>query len=74
MIRHRKRLTEPMTGGSPTKAGWRVSEWAADCGVSRAFTYNLLGAGRIDSVKVGSARIITTPPAAFLASLSNEAA
>ena len=49
-----------------TKAGWRVNEWARDTGLSRAYVYNLLGAGRLCSVKVGTARIITTTPAEFL--------
>jgi hypothetical protein len=75
MIRHRNRLTGPMTA-SPTKAGWRVNEWAADCGVSRAYVYNLLSSKppAIDSVKVGSARVITTAPRDFLAALAGEAA
>lgn len=73
MARHGNRLAEPtMNGGKPTKAGWRVHEWAADCGISRAFTYNLLRSGAIKSVKVGAARIITTTPAEFLASLAAE--
>jgi predicted DNA-binding transcriptional regulator AlpA len=49
------------------KAGWRVPEWAACAGISRSLTYELMAAGRIASVKIGAARIITTPPAAFLA-------
>jgi hypothetical protein len=52
------------------KAGWRVAEWARVVGISRALTYQLLGAGRIASVKLGAARIITTSPNAFLASFS----
>jgi hypothetical protein len=73
MIRHRNRLTEPMTA-SPTKAGWRVNEWGADASVSRAFVYKLLAAGKLKSVKAGSARIITTTPKEYLASLVGEAA
>lgn len=56
-------------GGRPTKAGWRVNEWAGDVGVSRAYVYNLLSAGAIESVKVGAARVITTHPRDFLGSL-----
>jgi len=51
------------------KVGWRVNEWAADVGVGPAFTYELLNAGRIRSVKLDGARIITTRSADFLASL-----
>ena len=67
MIRHKNRLTEPM-GASPTKAGWRVNEWAADAGLSRSFVYILLADHQISSVKVGGKRLITTPPLAFIAS------
>jgi excisionase family DNA binding protein len=59
--------------GSPTKAGWRVNEWARDAGVSRSYTYELIRDGKLESVKAGSARIITTKPAAYLASLRNGA-
>jgi hypothetical protein len=72
MVRHRNRLTEPMTAASPTKAGWRVPEWAADVSLSRAYVYELIAAGRIKSVKIGAARIITTRPVDFLASLTGE--
>ena len=58
---------------SPTKVGWRVSEWSEDTGISRAFTYKLLTAGTIKSVKAGSARIIITSPAEYLASLAGPA-
>ena len=51
---------------SPTKAGWRVAEWAADTGLSRSFTYQLLAAGKLAAVKIGTARVITTSPAAYL--------
>lgn len=54
------------------KVGWRVSEWADDVGLGRAFTYQLISEGRIKSVKVGGARIIVTPPADYLRSLQSE--
>jgi len=53
-----------------SKAGWRIAEWHRDAGVSRSKTYELLEDGKIQSVKVGAARIITTSPAEFLASLA----
>lgn len=53
----------------PTKAGWRPAEWGRDVGVSRAQVYNYLNDGIIKSKKAGNARIITTPPREFLASL-----
>jgi len=54
---------------SHNKAGWRVNEWANDTGVSRSYTYELIAAQKIDSVKLGATRIITTAPKDFLASL-----
>jgi hypothetical protein len=57
------------TSVNPDKVGWRVSEWAADVGISRAFAYEMIAEKTIRSVKVGAARIITTPPADYLRSL-----
>jgi hypothetical protein len=56
--------------GGRKKYGWKVNEWAAAAGVSRAKTYLLLADGTLSSVKLGAARIITTHPADFLASLA----
>ena len=56
------------------KCGWRVSEWAPAVGLSRATVFNLLNDGAINSVKSGNARIITTSPRDYLASLAGEAA
>ena len=58
-----------MNDSENSKAGWRPTEWAGATGVSRSLVYQLLDANRIKSVKCGNARIITTPPATFLASL-----
>ena len=55
------------------KAGWRPGEWANAVGVSRSLTYELLAEGKIDSVKLGAARLITTAPETFLASLKGAA-
>ena len=54
------------------KCGWRVNEWADDVGLGRAYTYTLLKEGRVKSVRLGGARIITTSPAEFLRSLEDE--
>lgn len=51
------------------KVGWRVSEWHEKVGISRAWTFRLIKAGRIKTVKLSNARIIVTPPSEFLASL-----
>jgi excisionase family DNA binding protein len=52
------------------KVGWRVNEWADAMGLGRAFTYQLLSEGRLKSVKLGGARIITTSPAEYLRTLA----
>jgi excisionase family DNA binding protein len=48
------------------RVGWRVNDWADSVGLGRAYTYEMINEGRIKSVKVGGARIITTPPDEFL--------
>ena len=55
------------------KAGFSVAEFSDGAGVSRSTTYELLTAGKIQSVKLGAKRIITTAPRDFLASLRAEA-
>jgi len=52
------------------KFGWRVPEWAKSVGLSRAYVYELMKDGRIRSVKADTARIITTHPQEYLASLA----
>lgn len=56
------------------RVAWRVSEWAAAVGLSRAMTYKLLAAGSITRVKAGRATLIVTPPAEYLAQLAEKAA
>jgi hypothetical protein len=58
---------------NPEKVGWRIKEWAAAVGLCRASVYNLLGDQKIESVKSGSARIITTSPREYLTSLASKA-
>jgi hypothetical protein len=55
------------------KVGWRVDEWASAVGICRASVYNLMAAKDIDSVKLRSARIITTSPREYLLSLAEAA-
>jgi hypothetical protein len=50
---------------NPDKVAWRIAEWCPAVGISRAQTYELIAEGAISSVKLGSARIITTTPASF---------
>jgi hypothetical protein len=57
---------------NPDKCGWRVIEWARATGVSRAYVHLLLRDKKIESVKSGTARIITTAPHDYLRSLGRE--
>lgn len=56
------------------QVAWGVRSWAASTDLSPAFVYELLAAGKLDSVKVGGKRLILTSPRDFLASLGDEAA
>lgn len=60
----------PLIPRPEERRGWRINPWADAVGVSRAYVYaNLLSTGRIESVKVGRARVIVTSPDEFLASM-----
>jgi hypothetical protein len=54
---------------NPDKCGWRVKPWADAVGCSASHTHKLIAEKKIRSVKMGAARIITTSPKEFLASL-----
>jgi hypothetical protein len=54
------------------KFGWRPAEWSEAAGCSRSYTYQLMAAKRLRTVKIGAMRIITTHPAEFLASLGDQ--
>jgi hypothetical protein len=54
--------------------GWRVEPWSRAVGCSRARTYELIAEKKIESVKLGWARIIRTHPETFLDSLVDGAA
>ncbi len=45
---------------------WSVSDWAHATGISRASVYNLLGEDKLESVKFGCRRLITTHPRDFI--------
>jgi hypothetical protein len=51
-----------------SRAGWRPQRWADEADLSRSKTYQLIKNRTIKTVKVGSARVIITPPAEYLAS------
>jgi hypothetical protein len=50
--------------------GWRVPEWAERTTLSSAYVRLLIKAGKIRSVKAGTARIILTPPLEYLEALA----
>lgn len=56
------------------KAGWRVTRWSLETDVGKSTTNALIKSGKIRSVKVGSARVILTPPREFLESLAAQQA
>jgi len=62
----------PTVTDLPQKFGWRPAEWSEAAGCSRSYTYQLMAAKRLRTVKVGTMRIITTHPAEFLASLGEQ--
>jgi hypothetical protein len=41
-----------------SRLGWRIFEWTALTGVSRATVWRQLKSGQLKSIRVGSARII----------------
>jgi hypothetical protein len=51
-----------------------VKNFCADADLSPAFIYELIAGKKIESVKIGGKRLITTLPAALIASLRGEAA
>jgi excisionase family DNA binding protein len=53
---------------------WSVKVWSKSTGVGHTKTYELIKDNKIRSVKFGAKRLITTPPADFIASLSQQAA
>ncbi len=53
---------------APSRVAWSIADWGAAVGLSRATVNRLLADGRLNSVKLGSRRLITVDPAAFLAS------
>ena len=54
--------------GADGKVGWRISEFSAATGISRASVYNYIASGHIRAVKLDGMRIIITPPLEFLRS------
>jgi hypothetical protein len=55
-------------------AAWRVNDWRRQVPISRTKFYSERQAGRISTVKVGSATLVTTSPRKYLATLRDERA
>ena len=54
------------------RVAWSVKHWCVAVDVSPAYTYELLAEGKIESVKLGGKRLITTAPRDFIAGLTDE--
>lgn len=52
------------------KVAWSVREWSDATSICKALVWKLVADGRIKSVKFGARRLITTPPADYVASLA----
>ena len=48
------------------KAGYSVDEWAVNVGIGRTKIYELIKDNEISTKKIGTRRIITTPPKQYL--------
>jgi hypothetical protein len=68
--RAERRAAASAAHGGTEKYGWRVGEWAFAVGCSRSRVYELIAAGKLDTVKLGAARLVRTHPADFLESLA----
>jgi hypothetical protein len=64
--RAERRASASRAQAGRTKFGWKPREWAVAACCSRSYTYMLLAAGEIESVKLGRARVILTDPEDFL--------
>lgn len=62
-------MVEKADDKTSERFGWPVSDWAHAAGISRASVYMLLSERKLESVKFGGKRLITTHPRDFLSSL-----
>jgi len=65
--RNRREGRADVAGHEP--AAWRVNDWLRKVPVSRTKFYEERGAGRIKTVKCGSATLVTTTPKEYLSAL-----
>lgn len=56
-----------MSDENVNRVGWSLNTWRREAGgFSRAFMYELINDGKIETAKVGGRRVILTPPRDFL--------
>jgi len=48
------------------RRAWRIAEWRAEIPVGRSQLYEWIKDKTVDSVRIGGARFILTPPVEFL--------
>jgi hypothetical protein len=63
--RHERRAA----GAGHEPAAWRINDWRREVPISRTKFYSECSAGRIKTVKVGSATLVVTSPRDYLAAL-----
>jgi len=51
---------------SSEQLAWSVKNFCDATDLSPAYIYELLGAGKLESVKIGGKRLIVTPPREFI--------
>jgi hypothetical protein len=64
-----------MADNNHEPVAWRINSWRhLTGGMSRTKFYEEWRAGRIETVKMGSATLVTTPPRQYIESLKAQAA
>jgi hypothetical protein len=64
-----------LVGSEPDPVAWRPKAWRRQVGgMSNSKLYGEIGAGRIETVKMGSATLIVTPPRQYIENLKSQAA
>jgi len=72
--RHERRVVAAAHDLGREPAAWRVNDWRRQVPMSRTKFYQERDAGRIETVKLGSATLVTTSPKDYLTSLRANAA
>lgn len=67
--RHERRANEAEHDLHAEPAAWRINDWRRRVPISRTKFYKERDAGRIETVKLGSATLVTTPPHKYIETL-----